>query len=55
MASGVLSAGWALDDGVGALFSDGTLTETFGRTATARVYRVEADGRGGTCEVPVTA
>ncbi|MGX1273889.1 Type 1 glutamine amidotransferase-like domain-containing protein [Streptomyces phaeoluteigriseus] len=52
VASGALPAGWALDDGVGALFTDGTLTETTGRTATARVYRVAADGRGGTCEVP---
>ncbi|MFD5269621.1 Type 1 glutamine amidotransferase-like domain-containing protein [Streptomyces sp. NPDC058335] len=54
VASGALPGGWALDDGVGALFTDGTLTETIGRTAAARVHRVEADGLGGTSEVPVT-
>lgn len=55
VASGALPAGWALDDGVGALFTDGVLTETVGRTEAARLYRVEADGRGGATEVAVTA
>ncbi|MFF3501347.1 Type 1 glutamine amidotransferase-like domain-containing protein [Streptomyces sp. NPDC003247] len=53
VATHALSAGWALDDGAGALFADGVLTETVARTAGARVYRVEPDGRGGTTEVPV--
>lgn len=47
VADGSLPAGWALDDGVGALFLDGRLTETVTRAAGAQVYRVEPDGRGG--------
>ncbi|MGW2566083.1 Type 1 glutamine amidotransferase-like domain-containing protein [Streptomyces sp. NPDC001537] len=47
VADGSLPAGWALDDGVGALFVDGELTETVTRVPGARVHRVEPDGRGG--------
>ena len=47
---GSLPAGWALDDGVGALFLDGQLTETVTRVPGAQVYRVEPDGRGGADE-----
>jgi dipeptidase E len=50
VATGALPAGWALEDGVGALFADGTLTETVSRAPRAHVYRVEPDGRGGTTE-----
>ncbi|QOV33798.1 peptidase E [Streptomyces ferrugineus] len=42
--SGALPAGWALDDGTGALFTDGRLTETVTRVPGAQVYRVEGDG-----------
>ncbi|WP_234388664.1 MULTISPECIES: peptidase E [Streptomyces] len=47
VATGALPAGWALDDGVGALFTDGELTETVTRAPAARLHRVEpaADGR----------
>lgn len=44
VATGALPAGWALDDGVGALFDDGLLTEAVTRTADACLYRVEATG-----------
>ncbi|KPC65307.1 peptidase E [Streptomyces chattanoogensis] len=44
VATGVLPAGWALEDGVGALFTDGVLTETVTRTPRAHLYRVEPDG-----------
>ncbi|MGW1747691.1 Type 1 glutamine amidotransferase-like domain-containing protein [Streptomyces sp. NPDC002092] len=47
VADGSLPAGWALDDGVGALFLDGQLTETVTRVPGAQVHRVEPDGRGG--------
>ncbi|MFF3332432.1 Type 1 glutamine amidotransferase-like domain-containing protein [Streptomyces sp. NPDC002888] len=50
VATGALPAGWALDDGTGALFEDGRLTRTVTRTPQARVYRVEPDGRGGSEE-----
>ncbi|GGT16890.1 peptidase E [Streptomyces chromofuscus] len=50
VASGALPAGWALDDGVGALFTDGELTEAVTRAPDAHLYRVEPDGRGGTVE-----
>lgn len=51
VAAGDLPAGWALEDGAGALFTDGVLTETVSRTPEARVYRVEADGTGGAHEL----
>ena len=50
VASGALPAGWAVEDGVGALFTEGLLTETVTRTPQAHLYRVEPDGRGGTTE-----
>ncbi|MGW1377507.1 Type 1 glutamine amidotransferase-like domain-containing protein [Streptomyces sp. NPDC002446] len=50
VASGALPAGWALEDGVGALFSDGGLTETVTRVPGVRLYRVEPDGPSGTRE-----
>jgi len=50
VASGALPAGWALEDGVGALFTDGLLTETVTRTPRARVHQVEPDGKGGATE-----
>ncbi|MGW6057362.1 Type 1 glutamine amidotransferase-like domain-containing protein [Streptomyces sp. NPDC055189] len=43
-------AGWAVEDGVGALFTDGILVEAVTRAPRARLYRVEPDGRGGVTE-----
>jgi hypothetical protein len=40
----MLSAGWAIDDGVGALFADGRLDEVVSRIPEARLYRVQAAG-----------
>lgn len=45
-----LPAGWAVEDGVGALFTDGQLTDSVTRTPHARLYRVEPDGNGGVRE-----
>ncbi|MFF5968646.1 Type 1 glutamine amidotransferase-like domain-containing protein [Streptomyces collinus] len=44
VATGMLSAGWAIEDGVGALFADGRLEEAVSRTPEARLYRVQAEG-----------
>lgn len=44
VATGRLSAGWAIEDGVGALFADGRLDEAVSRTPDARLYWVQADG-----------
>ncbi|AZQ39372.1 peptidase E [Streptomyces cyaneochromogenes] len=46
VAGGALPAGWALDDGTGALFTDGLPTEAVTRAPGARVYRVEPDEAG---------
>ncbi|MER5377505.1 peptidase E [Streptomyces sp. NPDC002553] len=53
VASGALPAGWALDDGAGALFTDGAVTRTVARSPGAYLYRVEPDGRGGVTETVV--
>ncbi|WP_405927619.1 Type 1 glutamine amidotransferase-like domain-containing protein [Streptomyces sp. NBC_00035] len=50
VATGALPAGWALEDGVGALFTDGLLTETVTRTPQAHLYQVEPDGENGATE-----
>lgn len=50
VAAGTLPAGWALEDGVGALFTDGLLTDAVTRTAGANLYQVEPDGEGGVGE-----
>ncbi|MDU0257439.1 peptidase E [Streptomyces sp. PU10] len=47
VASRELPSGWALEDGVGALFTEGRLTDSVTRLPRARVYRVEPDGQGG--------
>ncbi|MGW1953218.1 Type 1 glutamine amidotransferase-like domain-containing protein [Streptomyces sp. NPDC001920] len=49
VAAGDLPGGWALEDGTGALFTDGRLTETVSRAPRALVYRVARDeaGRAG--------
>ncbi|MFI6009986.1 Type 1 glutamine amidotransferase-like domain-containing protein [Streptomyces sp. NPDC051243] len=47
VASGALPAGWALEDGTGALFTDGALTEAVTRAVGARVCRVEPVEPGG--------
>lgn len=46
MADGALPAGWALEDGVAVLFTNGRPTEAVSRRPDARLYRVEPDGRG---------
>lgn len=50
VATGALPAGWALEDGVGALFIDGLLTETVTRTSQAHLFQVEPDGENGVTE-----
>ncbi|MBW1598985.1 peptidase E [Streptomyces sp. JJ38] len=45
--AGALPAGWALEDGVGALFTDGLLTDVVTRRPCARLYRLEPGERGG--------
>ncbi|MFD9003264.1 Type 1 glutamine amidotransferase-like domain-containing protein [Streptomyces sp. NPDC059582] len=50
VATGALAPGWALEDGVGALFTDGLLTEAVSRTPRAHLYRVEPDGERGAKE-----
>ncbi|MFE2303545.1 Type 1 glutamine amidotransferase-like domain-containing protein [Streptomyces sp. NPDC059445] len=50
VATGALPAGWALEDGVGALFTDGLLTETVTRTPQAHLYRVQPGGETGATE-----
>ncbi|MER7841832.1 peptidase E [Streptomyces sp. NPDC096040] len=47
VANHALPAGWAVEDGVGALFTDGQLTDTVTRTPQAQLYRVEPDGDNG--------
>lgn len=47
VAHGALPPGWAVEDGVGALFADGRLADAVTRTPGARLYRVEPDGEGG--------
>lgn len=42
--TGMLPAGWAVDDGVGALFEDALLTEAVTRVPEAVLYRVEPGG-----------
>ncbi|MEU1575032.1 peptidase E [Streptomyces collinus] len=44
VATGRLSAGWAIEDGVGALFADGRFDEAVSRTPEVRLYWVQADG-----------
>ncbi len=46
VAGGTLPAGWAVEDGVGALFTDGRLDEAVTRVPGARLFRVRA-GQGG--------
>lgn len=55
VATGRLPAGWALDDGVGALFMEGKLAEVVTRAPGAGLYRVEPDGRGEAVERAVAA
>ncbi|MGW3203861.1 Type 1 glutamine amidotransferase-like domain-containing protein [Streptomyces sp. NPDC001135] len=50
VATGALPAGWAVEDGVGALFTGGALTEVVTRAPRARLYRVEPDGNGRAAE-----
>lgn len=50
MANRVLPAGWAVEDGVGALFTDGLLTDSVTRMPRARLYRVEPGRDGGVDE-----
>jgi dipeptidase E len=50
VATGALPAGWALEDGVGVLFTDGLVTETVTRTPRAHLIRVEPDRQRGASE-----
>jgi dipeptidase E len=50
VATGALPAGWALDDGVGALFTDGLLTQTVTRTPRTHLYRIEPAGANAATE-----
>ncbi|MEU0031733.1 peptidase E [Streptomyces sp. NPDC006335] len=50
VATRALPAGWAVEDGVGALFTDGLLTDAVTRTPQACLYRVEPDGASGVQE-----
>jgi peptidase E len=43
VATGMLSPGWAVEDGVGALFVDGLLEEAVSRRPAAHLYWVRAD------------
>ncbi|MFC8347365.1 Type 1 glutamine amidotransferase-like domain-containing protein [Streptomyces sp. NPDC057280] len=53
VATGALPGGWALEDGTGALFTDGQVTEVVTRDPAAHVYRVERDAAGGVRERPL--
>jgi dipeptidase E len=50
VATHALPAGWAVEDGVGALFTGGQLTDSVTRTPQARLYRVEPAGNDGVKE-----
>ncbi|MEV7448443.1 peptidase E [Streptomyces nigra] len=50
VAGGAMPPGWAVEDGVGALFTEGRLTEAVTRAPGAGLYRVEPDGEGGATE-----
>lgn len=50
VATRALPAGWAVEDGVGALFRDGSLTDAVTRTSQALLYRVEPDADSGVRE-----
>jgi len=53
VATGSLSAGWALEDGTGALVTDGLLTEAVTRTPPAHLHHVRADGNSSVTEQAV--
>ncbi|MFH9892942.1 Type 1 glutamine amidotransferase-like domain-containing protein [Streptomyces luteogriseus] len=50
VATGMLPPGWAVEDGVGALFVDGRLEEAVSRRPAAHLYRVQADEAHGAVE-----
>ncbi|MFF3164345.1 Type 1 glutamine amidotransferase-like domain-containing protein [Streptomyces sp. NPDC003273] len=50
VAHGMLPAGWALEDGVGAFFTNGRLEEAVTRRPEARLYWVQADEKNGVTE-----
>ncbi len=50
VASRALPAGWAIEDGVGARFTDGLLTDSVTRTPRACPYRLEPGKDGGVHE-----
>ncbi|MEV7383083.1 Type 1 glutamine amidotransferase-like domain-containing protein [Streptomyces lydicus] len=50
-----LPAGWAVDDGAAALFTDGRLTDVVTRREGATLRRVQADGDGPVRETARTA
>lgn len=50
VSTGALPAGWALEDGVAALFADGHLEAAVTRRPGARLFRVEPGGQGAAGE-----
>ncbi|QPK50271.1 peptidase E [Streptomyces gardneri] len=54
VATGALPPGWAVEDGVGALFTDGSLSESVTRAPRAHLYRVEPDEEGGAKELALS-
>ncbi|MFE6554251.1 Type 1 glutamine amidotransferase-like domain-containing protein [Streptomyces sp. NPDC004096] len=50
VANDALPAGWAVEDGVGALFTGGLLTDSVTRTPQTCLYRVEPSGDSGVKE-----
>ncbi|MFC9592314.1 Type 1 glutamine amidotransferase-like domain-containing protein [Streptomyces sp. NPDC056944] len=50
VANASLAPGWAVEDGVGALFTGGLLSDAVTRVPRARLYRVEPDEAGGVRE-----
>ncbi len=53
VADGRLPGGLALEDGVGVLYTDGTLSESVTRSRSARAFRVEPTDDGGVEELPL--
>lgn len=53
VATGMLSGGWAVEEGVAALFTNGRLEEAVTRTPGARLYWVEAAGENKASEQAV--
>ncbi|SNS18907.1 Type 1 glutamine amidotransferase-like domain-containing protein [Actinacidiphila glaucinigra] len=55
VAAGELPAGWGLDDGAAALFTDGALTEVVAERPGPTLHRVEPGSGGAACETALPA